>query len=51
MSRSAANRILLVEDDQRIRTELLDVLRAAGFDAPQPFFRALDYHGLASRRS
>ena len=32
-------------------TRLAGLLRAAGFDAPQPFFRALDYHGLASRRS
>lgn len=30
---------------------LTGLLRTAGFDAPQPFFRALDYHGLASRRS
>lgn len=34
-------------DDER----LAGLLRAAGFDEPQPFFRALDYHGLASRRS
>lgn len=32
-------------------TRLAGLLRAAGFDAPQPFFQALDYHGLASRRS
>ncbi len=32
MPRTAANRLLLVEDDPRIRTELLDVLRGAGFD-------------------
>lgn len=30
---------------------LAGLLQAAGFDEPQPFFRALDYHGLASYRS
>lgn len=30
---------------------LAELLRTAGFDEPQPFFRALDYHALASYRS
>lgn len=29
---------------------LAGLLRAAGFDEPRPFFRALDYHGLTSYR-